>query len=88
MPSVVDRVKKAWDVFRGRDPTNNEPPEQNYKIDYGPSYAYRNDKIRSFSGTDKTLVMAIYERIAIDVAAVNISHSKQNDNGQYVDTIH
>lgn len=88
MPSVVDRVKKAWDVFRGRDPTNNEPPEQNYKIDYGPSYAYRNDRIRSFSGTDKTLVMAIYERIAIDVAAVNISHAKQNDNGQYVDTIH
>lgn len=86
MPSVVDRVKKAWDVFRGRDPT--EESNYNFKVDYGPAYSYRSDRFRPFSGTDRTLVMAIYERIAIDVAAVTISHAKRNDNGQYVDTIH
>lgn len=86
MPSIVERVKKAWDVFRGRDPTNNENVPE-YKIDYGPAYSYRNDKFRPFSGTDRTLVMAIYERIAIDVSAVNIVHAKINENGQYVDTI-
>lgn len=86
MPSIVDRAKKAWDVFRGRDPTLDI--EKNYKIDYGPSYSYRQDKFRPFSGTDKTLVMAIYERIAIDVSGVKLSHAKKNDNDQYVDTIH
>ena len=86
MPSVVDRMKKAWDVFRGRDPTNDLTP--NFKVDYGPSYSYRSDKFRPISGTDRTLVTAIYERIAIDVAAVTLSHAKRNDNGQYVDTIH
>ena len=85
MPSIVDRAKKAWDVFRGRDPTNDLVPD--YKIDYGPAYAYRQDKFRPFSGTDRTLVMAIYEKIAIDVSAVDISHAKVNENGQYVDTI-
>lgn len=86
MPSVVDRAKKAWDVFRGRDPTEDIKP--NFKIDYGPSYSYRSDKFRPINGTDRTLVMAIYERIAIDVAAVTLSHAKRNENGQYVDTIH
>lgn len=88
MPSIVDRVKRAWDVFRGRDPTDLSDNTNSYKIDYGPAYAYRSDKIRPISGTDRTLVTAIYERIAIDVAAVTISHAKRNDNNQYVDTIH
>ena len=86
MPSIVDRMKRAWDVFRGRDPTENSLVPD-YKVDYGPAYSYRNDKFRPFNGTDRTLVMAIYERIAVDVAAVDIVHAKINENGQYVDTI-
>lgn len=87
MPSIVDRAKKAWDVFRGRDPTDLAPDKNTFNVDYGPAYSYRNDKIRPISGTDRTLVTAIYERIAIDVSAVTISHAKKNENGQYVDTI-
>lgn len=86
MPSIVDRVKKAWDVFRGRDPTYDYAPAS-LKLDYGPSYSYRSDKFRPISGTDRTLVTAIYERIAIDVSGVELMHAKMNENGQYVDTI-
>lgn len=87
MPSIVDRVKKAWDVFRGRDPTSDYTPDS-FKLDYGPSYSYRSDKFRPISGTDRTLVTAIYERIAIDVSGVELMHAKMNENGQYVDTIY
>ena len=86
MPSIVDRAKKAWNVFRGFGETKEIPP-QTFKVDYGPSYSYRSDKFRPLYGTDKTLVTAIYERIAIDVAAVDIFHAKINENGQYVDSI-
>lgn len=86
MPSIVDRVKKAWSVFKGQDPTYDYSPAT-YKLDYGPSYSYRSDKFRPISGTDRTLVTAIYERIAIDVAGVRLMHAKKNDNDQYVDTI-
>ena len=86
MPSIVDRVKKAWDVFRGKDSEYNYEPSS-FKVDYGPSYSYRSDKFRPISGTDRTLVTAIYERIAIDVAGVGLMHSKLNDNDQYVDEI-
>lgn len=87
MPSIVDRVKKAWNVFKGKDPTYDYAPAS-FKMDYGPSYSYRSDKFRPISGTDRTLVTAIYERIAIDVAGVRMMHAKKNDNDQYVDTIH
>lgn len=87
MPSIVDRVKKAWSVFKGQDPTYDYSPAT-YKLDYGPSYSYRSDKFRPISGTDRTLVTAIYERIAIDVAGVRLMHAKKNDNDQYVDTIY
>lgn len=87
MPSIVDRVKKAWNVFKGKDDSYDYSPAT-FKMDYGPSYSYRSDKFRPFSGTDRTLVTAIYERIAIDVASVRMMHAKKNDNDQYVDTIH
>ena len=87
MPSIVERVKKAWSVFKGQDPTYDYSPAT-FKMDYGPSYSYRSDKFRPISGTDRTLVTAIYERIAIDVAGVRMMHAKKNDNDQYVDTIY
>lgn len=87
MPSIVERVKKAWNVFKGTDPTYDYSPAT-FRMDYGPSYSYRSDKFRPISGTDRTLVTAIYERIAIDVAGVRMMHAKKNDNDQYVDTIH
>ena len=87
MPSIVDRMKKAWNVFKGEDPTYDYSPAT-FKMDYGPSYSYRSDKFRPISGTDRTLVTAIYERIAIDVSGVRLMHAKKNDNDQYVDTIY
>ena len=87
MPSIVERAKKAWNVFRGYSDSKDDFQPQTFKVDYGPSYSYRSDKFRPISGTDKTLVTAIYERIAIDVSKVDIFHSKINENGQYVDTI-
>jgi len=87
MPSIVERVKKAWNVFKGTDSTYDYSPAT-FRMDYGPSYSYRSDKFRPISGTDRTLVTAIYERIAIDVSGVRMMHAKQNDNDQYVDTIH
>ena len=87
MPSIVERVKKAWSVFKGQEPTYDYSPAT-FKMDYGPSYSYRSDKFRPISGTDRTLVTAIYERIAIDVAGVRMMHAKKNDNDQYVDTIY
>lgn len=80
MSSVTERAKRAWDVFRGRDPTS-------YQSNLGPSYSKRPDKVRMVFGGDRSIVNAVYNRIAIDVAAVNIEHVKKNKDGFYKETL-
>lgn len=79
MSSIVDRARKAWDVFRGREPT--------YKSNYGPSYSRRPDKVSIHFGGEKSIVNAVYNRIAIDTAAVTIEHAKKNDDGFFQETV-
>lgn len=79
MSSIVDRARKAWDVFRGREPT--------YKNNYGPSYSYRPDKVMIRYGGEKSIVNAVYNRIAIDSAAVSIEHARKDSDGFFQETV-
>jgi hypothetical protein len=79
LSSVVDRFKKAWDVFRGREPT--------YKSNYGPGYSRRPDKVKIYFGGEKSIVNAVYNRIAIDAAAVSIEHARLNSDKFFESTI-
>lgn len=79
MSSIVDRARKAWDVFRGREPT--------YRSNLGPSYSRRPDKVNIHFGGEKSIVNAVYNRIAIDSAAVTIEHAKKNSDGFFQATI-
>lgn len=74
------RLKHAWDVFRNREPTLN-----NYNT--GPGYSYRPDRPRPTRGTDRSIVTSICNRIGIDVAAINITHCRLDDNGRFKETI-
>ncbi len=71
--SISDRIRKGWNAFMGR-----EPPV----MDRGYSSSRRPDIKVLSRGVDRTIVTAIYNRIAMDVAAVDIRHVKvdQNDN--------
>lgn len=80
MSSITERAKRAWDVFRGRDPTL-------YQRNLGPSYSRRPDKTRITFGGDRSIVNAVYNRIAIDVAAVDVEHIKKNKEGFYKETV-
>lgn len=74
------RIKNAWNAFFSRDPT------ENYR-NYGQSYFYRPDRPRFTRGTERTIVTAVYNRIALDVAAVKIQHVQLDDNDRYLSTI-
>ena len=71
--SISERIKKGWNAFMGR-----EPPV----MERGYSSSRRPDIKVLSRGVDRTIVTAIYNRIAMDVAAVDIRHVKvdQNDN--------
>jgi hypothetical protein len=77
-----ERLKHSWNAFMNKDPT-----EDKRYIELGPSNTRRPDMFRPTRGTEKTIVTAIYTRIAIDVAALSIEHVKVDENGLYVETI-
>ena len=74
------RLKHAWDVFRNKEPTLN-----NYNT--GPGYSHRPDRTIPRRGTDRSIVTSICNRIGIDVAAINITHCRLDDNGRFKETI-
>lgn len=71
----------AWNAFTGRDPTRN------YTMTYGASSSYRPDRARLSGGNERSIVTSIYNRIAVDVSAVNIRHVKLDDNGNYKEEV-
>lgn len=74
------RFKNAWNAFFNKDPTPS------YK-DLGVSYSTRMDRPFLRPGNDRTIVTSIFNRIALDVAAVKIQHVKLDDNGRYIETV-
>jgi len=82
MPEQIHRrFKNAWNAFLGRDPT------QNYHNEAGYGVGFRPDRPRFSITNEKSIVNAIYNRIALDVAAVNIEHVRCDENGRYTDRI-
>lgn len=73
-----DRLKHAWNAFTSRDPT---PPIQ--PAVYG-GFSYRPDKLYYRRGGERSVVASIITRIAIDAAAIDMKHVKQDEEGRYL----
>lgn len=71
-----DRLQHAWNAFNGRD----HPVSYH---DYGPSYSYRIDRARLTRGNERSIVNAIYNRMALDVAAMEMHHVRVDDQGRF-----
>ena len=79
--SLGSRLKHGWNAFiNNRDPTNNY---QNV----GDGYYYRPDRPRLTRGNERSIVTAIFNRIALDVASIGIKHCRLDENGRFVSEI-
>lgn len=74
------RLKHAFNAFMNRDPTYG-------KESMGPGYSMRPDRSRLTRGNERSIVTSIYNRIAIDVAAININHCRVDENQRLVENI-
>lgn len=83
MPDLIStRLKHAWNAF-----INNRDPTYRWQ-DSGMSYTYRPDRPRMVrGGNGQTIVASIYNRIALDVAAIDIVHAKLDNNDRFLETI-
>ena len=79
--SFLSKLKHAWNAF-----FNNKDPTPKYQ-DIGASYYYRPDRQRFTGGNERTIVTSVYNRIALDAAAVEIKHVRLDKNERYLETI-
>ncbi len=82
MAKFTERLAHAWNAFM-----NGEQSEYHPLNSVGASYSYRPDRPRLTRGNERSIITAIYNRIAMDVAAINIKHVRLDQNGRYVETI-
>jgi hypothetical protein len=80
--AVLDRMKKAWNAF-----TNEERVTATNDYSSGPavysSSPPSRPRLRVYN--ERSIISAIYNRIAIDVASVVIRHVQLDDSGRYSD---
>lgn len=77
--SFGSRLKHAWNAFTGN-------VQVNYR-DLGMSYSYRADRPRMSRGNERSIVTSVYNRIALDVAALNVQHVRLDENGRFLSVI-
>lgn len=72
----TERLQHAWNAFRNKEPTV-----------YEAGTTYRPDRSRFARGTERTIVAAIINRIAIDVSCITVEHVQLDQNRRYKDVL-
>lgn len=85
--SLSNRLKGAWNAFFNKDPTYKEEREEWWNSGWYYHSNIRPDRSSRSITSEKTIIAAIYNRIAMDVAAVDIVHARLDQDGRYIETI-
>lgn len=81
-PTIRERFSSAWNAFVAKDKRG----DAEYITSPGYNYVttYREDRTRLRIGSERSIVASIYNRIAVDVAAINLQHCRVDQNGKYL----
>lgn len=74
------RLKSAFNAFFSRDPTR-------FRTNAGPGYYYRPDRVRLTRGNERSIITSVYNKIALDVANIDILHCKTDDDGRFLEVV-
>jgi hypothetical protein len=81
---IVDRIKHAWNAFVGLENDRNDFDYSRGPMTYGPT---RPDRTRMMFGNERSIISSIYNRLALDTAALDIYHVRLDQEKRYVDDI-
>lgn len=79
---LTNRLQHAWNAFMNKDPT-----EYVYHDYGGIGYGHRPDRIRLTRGNDRSIITSVFNRIALDVASVDLRHCRLDKAGRYSEDI-
>lgn len=77
--TVGERFQHAYNAFVGSEKEEASPSY----TDKGPSYAHRPDRIRLTRGNERSIITSIFNKIAMDCAAVDIVHAQLDEDGRF-----
>ena len=80
--SLTTRIKNSWNAFWGRDPTTKP-----FTLDYGASLGSRPDRTFLTRGNERSIINAVYNRIAVDCASLKLEHVRLDEKGNYKENI-
>lgn len=84
MGRFTDRIAHAWNAFVNQDGENRSASH----FEDGPGYGNRPDRTRMrISNGERTIITSIYNRLAIDVAAVGIRHVRLDEQERFLEII-
>ena len=78
--TLTDRLQHAWSAL-------TRAPTVIPRTDIGISYSDRPDRRRLRYSNERSIITSIYNRISMDVAAVDIKHVRLDENGRFLDEI-
>jgi hypothetical protein len=76
--AISDRIKHAWNAFVSDDRTVPH-------FDQGAYFSQRPDRVRMNFGNERSIISSIYNRLSIDMAAVDIRHVRLDDENRYLE---
>lgn len=74
------RLKNAWNAFLNKDPTNLFVPGE-------VTYNYRPDRSRLTRGNERSIITSVFNRLALDVSAVDFKHCRLDEEDRYLEDI-
>ena len=80
--TIRSRLKRAFSVFSKDD-------QNDYRVAWTSGYAssLRPDRPRLSRGNERSIVTSIFNRIALDVAAIDLRHVKLDEEGRYLEDV-
>lgn len=82
--AITDQVKRAWNAFRSNEQTS---VQQTYSPTVGVGSTINLHRERTRFYNDKSIVSAIFTRLSIDVAGIDIRHVKLDEQGRYSEEV-
>jgi hypothetical protein len=80
--SVGDRLRHSWNAFLNKD---NALSGGSYNL--GSGYFTRPDRNRFYVINERSIITSIYNRLSIDVAAIDIRHVRLDSENRYMEEI-
>lgn len=78
---LITRLQHGWNAF-----VNNRDPTYHYS-DIGAGYSYRPDRPRLSRGNERSIVTSVLNRIALDVAAIDLVHCRLDEDDRFTEVI-